>query len=92
MTIAYFAFAMRKDRSFPEEVLDFTTVLSHFNSAIDPIIYAYRIKDVRDAMKTLLTCGRIRKFPKPLQKPDVDEKNLPDVESSTKTKFQLELE
>lgn len=29
----------------------------HSSTAIDPIIYAYRIKDVRDAIKRTFHCG-----------------------------------
>lgn len=33
--------------------------LSNFNSAINPFIYAYRVKDVRDTLKeVLLSCHR----------------------------------
>lgn len=58
MTISYFAFAVIRDRKFNEEVLDICMILSHFNSAIDPLIYAYRIKDVREALKGLFRCSR----------------------------------
>lgn len=33
---------------------------AHFNSAIDPIIYAYKIKDIRNSIKqVLLPCRRV---------------------------------
>lgn len=36
----------------------FSVCAAHFNSAIDPIIYAYRIKDVRVTIRNILRCGR----------------------------------
>lgn len=36
----------------------FAACAAHFNSAIDPVIYAYRIKDVRVIIKRLFKCGR----------------------------------
>jgi hypothetical protein len=31
---------------------------THYNSAIDPIIYAYRMKNIRNAIKRTLRCGQ----------------------------------
>lgn len=56
MTISFFLFSALRDREFSEEILSFAIILSHCNSAIDPIIYAYRIKDVREALKNFLRC------------------------------------
>lgn len=59
MTISFFVFGFKKDRGFTEEILDVCIILSHFNSAIDPLIYAYRIKDIRETVKSFLRCERL---------------------------------
>lgn len=56
MAIGFFIFALKKDRTFNEEILDVFIILSHFNSAIDPLIYAYRIQDVRRVLGMLVKC------------------------------------
>ncbi|KAF2357237.1 G protein-coupled receptor rhodopsin-like [Trinorchestia longiramus] len=38
----------------PLQLLNFTIILSHANSAINPILYAYHMKDFRYALKALL--------------------------------------
>lgn len=59
VTINFLVVAITKNRQYFQDhgLLNFFHVFSvcatHFNSAIDPIIYAYRIKDVRDTMKNL---------------------------------------
>lgn len=58
MTMSFFVFAIKRDRTFTEEILDVFIILAHFNSALDPLIYAYRIKDVRKVLKTLCKCDR----------------------------------
>lgn len=35
----------------------FCSLAAHLNSAIDPIIFAYRIPDARDKIKKILKCG-----------------------------------
>lgn len=55
MAISYFLYAAL-DQKFTQDILDVFTILSHFNSAIDPLIYAYRIKDVRATIETLFMC------------------------------------
>lgn len=41
-------------------LIDFLTYCAiHLNSAIDPLIYAYRIKSVRNAIKNTLNCFKI---------------------------------
>lgn len=55
MTVSYFLYAVI-DQKFTQDILDVFTILSHFNSAIDPLIYAYRITDVRKTIKTLFMC------------------------------------
>lgn len=39
-----------------ESVIYFGIVLSHLNSAINPLLYAYHLKDFRGAMYRLITC------------------------------------
>lgn len=58
MTVTHFVIAVIGDRNVANAALKLFIILSHFNSAIDPIIYAYRIKDVRTVIKRLLRCGR----------------------------------
>ena len=57
-TIASFVFAVLKDREYNVHILDAFIILAQFNSAVDPIIYAYRNKSVRNAIKIFLKCGR----------------------------------
>ena len=57
-TVASFVFALLKDREYNVKILDSLIILAQFNSAIDPMIYAYRIKAVRYAIKKFLKCGR----------------------------------
>lgn len=53
-------FAKNHDKKLNEKLWMLIKMLPHFNSAIDPIIYAYRIKDVRDAVKALFRCGKMK--------------------------------
>lgn len=39
-----------------ESVIYFGIILSHLNSAINPLLYAYHLKDFRGAMYRLITC------------------------------------
>lgn len=40
-------------------LLGISITATHFNSAIDPLIYAYRIKEVRDAIQMPFKCRRL---------------------------------
>lgn len=42
----------------PQETMIFCFLLSHANSAIDPIIYAIRITEVKEAMMRFIGRGR----------------------------------
>lgn len=53
MTIGYFIIAVQENRDFHRKALSITVIITHLNSAIDPIIYAYRIKDVRNTLKKI---------------------------------------
>lgn len=44
-----------KDLERPEDVMYVAIILSHANSAINPIIYAYRIQDFRSTFRKILT-------------------------------------
>lgn len=61
LTMMFFYFAVKEDRTFPEEILDIFVVLSHFNPAIDAIVYAYQIRDVRESMKRFVMLGYRRR-------------------------------
>lgn len=58
MTISAFTASLAKDREPSDYIHKISIFLSHFNSAIDPLIYAYRIKTVREALKSFVTCKR----------------------------------
>lgn len=62
LTISYFCFAVG-NHEVSVNVLGIFTILSHFNSAIDPLIYALRIKDVRETIMNLLKCKRLDSLP-----------------------------
>ena len=65
MTISYFSYTVI-DHKFSEDILEIFTILLHFNSAIDPLIYAFRIKDIQLTIKSLLKCSRQKCFGKNL--------------------------
>lgn len=43
--------------SFAKVVETFCLCATHWNASIDPVIYAYRIKDIREAIKNTLRCA-----------------------------------
>lgn len=51
-----FWMSVSRNRDFPLDLIQFTTILVHLNAAIDPIIYAYRMNNIREAMKTFFSC------------------------------------
>lgn len=63
VTIVYFLIALEGNRNIYRGVLTLTIILSHFNSAIDPIIYAYRIKEVRKVLKNIIVLRHFRSSP-----------------------------
>lgn len=52
--ICLFIIAFTQNREFPLDALQFATILVHLNAAIDPIIYAYRMNNIRDQLKKVL--------------------------------------
>lgn len=48
--------ALTENRDFPMDVLQLSTILVHVNAAIDPIIYAYRMNNIREALNKLFKC------------------------------------
>lgn len=39
-------------------IIAFSLCATHFNAAIDPMIYAYRNREIRQAIKKVLRCGK----------------------------------
>lgn len=60
--ISLFIMAITKNRDFHIDILEFSTILVHLNSAIDPLIYAYRMHNIREALKRFFKCQRPDKF------------------------------
>lgn len=56
--INLFIMAITQNRNFPLGLLEFSTILVHLNSAIDPLIYAYRMRNIREALNKLFKCGK----------------------------------
>lgn len=58
-----FLVAMTEDRSifldsgYGQLLRIFAMCLAHFNPVIDPLIYACRMKEVRDGIKRIFTCS-----------------------------------
>ena len=53
-----FIMAITENRDFHIDLLELSTILVHLNSAIDPIIYAYRMNNVREALNRFLKFKR----------------------------------
>lgn len=54
--IVIFIIAVTGNRDFPFDILGLVSVLVHVNPAVDPIIYAYRMKNVREAFRKVFGC------------------------------------
>jgi hypothetical protein len=48
--------AFCQDCIIPLELTNFCIILSHANSAVNPLLYAYHLRDFRAALKSLLCC------------------------------------
>ncbi|KDR08842.1 hypothetical protein L798_01328 [Zootermopsis nevadensis] len=48
--------AFCQDCFIPLELTNFCIILSHANSAVNPLLYAYHLRDFRAALKNLLCC------------------------------------
>jgi adenosine receptor A2a len=48
--------AFCQDCVIPLELTNFCIILSHVNSAVNPLLYAYHLRDFRAALKGLLCC------------------------------------
>lgn len=44
--------------SIPDNLITIGIILTHFNSALNPFLYAYHLKDFRHAILTMLGCRR----------------------------------
>ncbi|CRL00423.1 CLUMA_CG013689, isoform A [Clunio marinus] len=56
--ICLFIISFTKNRELHIDILEFSTILVHCNAAIDPLIYAYRMKNIREALNRLFVCLR----------------------------------
>lgn len=56
--MSLFVMAITQNRDFHLDILMLSTVLVHLNAAIDPLIYAYRMRNIREAMNNLFKCRR----------------------------------
>jgi adenosine receptor A2b len=54
--LSLFIMAITKNRDFHIDILELSTILVHLNSAIDPIIYAYRMRNIREALNQFFKC------------------------------------
>ena len=54
--VSLFIMAITKNRDFHIDILELSTILVHLNSAIDPIIYAYRMRNIREALNQFFKC------------------------------------
>lgn len=59
--ISCFIISITRDRNFPSDVMELSIVLVHLNAAIDPLIYAYRMNNIREALKNLFTLKKHQK-------------------------------
>ncbi|KAG7307498.1 hypothetical protein JYU34_007697 [Plutella xylostella] len=57
--------AFRPELDIPNLLTDFCIILSHLNSAINPLLYAYHLKDFRNALKRLICSMFGRGVPMP---------------------------
>lgn len=57
LTIGFFILAITENRDFDDKILRYLIALTYVNTAIDPIILAWRINDVYNAMKNIITCN-----------------------------------
>lgn len=48
--ISLFIISITGDRGFYHDILGLSAVFVHLNAAIDPIIYAYRMNNIREAL------------------------------------------
>lgn len=59
--ISCFIISITKDRSFPADMMELSIVLVHLNAAVDPLIYAYRMNNIKEALKNLFTLKKHQK-------------------------------
>lgn len=57
--ISMFIMSITKNRDFHIDILELSTILVHLNAAIDPIIYAYRMNNIREALHKFFKCGKV---------------------------------
>lgn len=52
--VSYFVIALTGDRSADQNILNIYTIVLHLNATLDPIIYAFRVKDIQKAFRRLM--------------------------------------
>ena len=63
--VSLFIIAVTGNREFPLDILQLSTILVHLNSAIDPIIYACRMKNVREVYCKIFKINQRKKNSSP---------------------------
>ncbi|CRL01068.1 CLUMA_CG014330, isoform A [Clunio marinus] len=54
--VCFFVMAATQNRNISEDVMELTKSCLSLNAALDPLIYAYRMKNIRKAMNNLFKC------------------------------------
>ena len=51
-------FSVTENREFSNDYFQFSRTLVNLNSVIDPMIYAYRMRKIREGLKSFFVCCR----------------------------------
>lgn len=55
--VMLFTIAWTKNRNFSLDAIELSTIMVHLNAAVDPIIYAYRMRNIGNALKKVFNCS-----------------------------------
>jgi hypothetical protein len=75
--LLYLVMALTKNREIPPIFFSILKRLIELNAAVDPFIYAYRTRNIREALKRLFACNKLRE--------SVSDESNPNTASSRKT-------